>query len=87
MSVVELYSREVLHEFQSETRAGEKNSHEQIEPSNLDILKKKYSRLQQEQTQVHQSLEGEIAAMDQRLRTSVSVEEMRATKMSPLVLP
>lgn len=56
------------------------------ETDDLDILKKKYSILQLEQAQARQSLEGEIAAIEQRLKTRVTVEETRATAVSQPVL-
>ncbi|XP_051580983.1 uncharacterized protein LOC127456496 isoform X2 [Myxocyprinus asiaticus] len=59
----------------------------QNEPNELDILKEKYSKLQQEQSEARQSLEGEIAAVEQRLRASVLGQETRATTMSPPMLP
>lgn len=51
-------------------------------PNELDMLKEKYSRLQMEQAQARQTLEGKIIAMEQRLR-----EETRAATMTPPVLP
>ncbi|KAI2652209.1 Gag-Pol polyprotein [Labeo rohita] len=52
------------------------------EPNELDMLKEKYSRLQMEQAQARQTLEGEIVAMEQRLR-----EETRAATVTLPVLP
>ncbi|KAL0160502.1 hypothetical protein M9458_044227, partial [Cirrhinus mrigala] len=52
------------------------------EPNELDMLKEKYSRLQMEQAQARQTLEGEIVAMEQRLR-----EETRAATVTLPALP
>lgn len=52
------------------------------DPNELNMLKEKYSRLQMEQAQAHQTLEEEFVAMEQWLR-----EETRTITVTPPALP